>query len=113
MNDFTPEAMSCLENYNWPGNIRELENKMRRAVLLAESQYVTEDELGIGNTKGNGDTNGLAEKTLKEARSQVERNMILSAMSRYNGNIVKASESLGISRPTMYDLLKKHGIDNP
>lgn len=110
---FTPEALAYLQTYHWPGNIRELENKLRRAVLLAESHLITPEELGFGDEGRAGDGFVLAGKTLKEARGMVEKKMILAALSRHSGNIVKASESLGVSRPTFYDLLKKHGIDNP
>jgi two-component system NtrC family response regulator len=110
---FSPDALAVLEAYSWPGNIRELENRLRRAVLLAESNLVTADELGLeGN--GGGQENGpsLGEQTLKEARAMVERKMIAAALAKHEGNIVKASEALGISRPTMYDLIRKHGIEN-
>ncbi len=109
---FTPEALACLETYNWPGNIRELENKLRRAVLLADSTLITADELGFGDNGKALDGFSLADKTLKEARAMVEKKMILAALAKHEGNIVKASEALGISRPTMYDLLKKHEIEN-
>jgi len=108
---FTPEALASLETYAWPGNIRELENKLRRAVLLADSTLIGPAELGLG---GDEPQNGfsLADKTLREARAMVEKKMILAALAKHEGNIVKASEALGISRPTMYDLLKKHEIAN-
>ena len=109
---FTPDALACLETYHWPGNIRELENKLRRAVLLADSSLITAEELGFGDNGKTLEGFSLADKTLKEARAMVEKKMILAALAKHEGNIVKASEALGISRPTMYDLLKKHEIEN-
>ncbi len=111
---FAPDAMASLETYAWPGNIRELENRLRRAVLLTDSTLVTSEALGFGGDGGAGGQDGfsLGDKTLKEARAMVEKKMIAAALAKHEGNIVKASEALGISRPTMYDLLKKHGIEN-
>ena len=109
---FTPEALACLDGYGWPGNIRELENKLRRAVLLADSNLLTPDELGFGKGGSNPEGFNPGDKTLKEARAMLEKKMVLSALAKFEGNIVKASEALGISRPTMYDLLKKHEIEN-
>jgi two-component system NtrC family response regulator len=107
-----PDAMAAMQTYPWPGNIRELENTLRRAVLLTDSNQVTMEALGWGENGGGGGQNGfdLGDKTLKEARAMVEKKMVLAALARFEGNIVKASESLGISRPTMYDLLRKHNI---
>ncbi|MBU4526246.1 MAG: PEP-CTERM-box response regulator transcription factor [Desulfomicrobium sp.] len=109
---FTPDALACLNTYGWPGNIRELENKLRRAVLLADSTLLTSEELGFAESACALSGLGLADKTLKEARAMLEKKMVLAALAKYEGNIVKASEALGISRPTMYDLLKKHEIEN-
>ena len=109
---FTPDALASLNTYGWPGNIRELENKLRRAVLLADSTLLTAEELGFGEEVDTINGFGLMDKTLKEARAMLEKKMVLAALARHEGNIVKASEALGISRPTMYDLLKKHGIEN-
>ncbi|NCC04272.1 MAG: PEP-CTERM-box response regulator transcription factor [Proteobacteria bacterium] len=109
---FTPDALACLNTYGWPGNIRELENKLRRAVLLADSTLLTAEEMGFGESDYALNGFGLTDKTLKEARAMLEKKMVLAALAKYEGNIVKASEALGISRPTMYDLLKKHEINN-
>ena len=112
MAGFTPEALAYLEAHAWPGNIRELENKLRRAVLLAESSRITPEELGFGEDLPTPSGFNLLDKTLKEGRAMVEKKMILAALAKFDGNILKASEALGISRPTMYDLLKKHEIEN-
>ncbi|PKN42161.1 MAG: PEP-CTERM-box response regulator transcription factor [Deltaproteobacteria bacterium HGW-Deltaproteobacteria-18] len=109
---FAPDALACLNTYGWPGNIRELENKLRRAVLLADSTLLTAEELGFGEGVDALNGLGLKDKTLKEARAMLEKKMVLAALAKHEGNIVKASDALGISRPTMYDLLKKHEIEN-
>lgn len=109
---FTPEAVAYLESHAWPGNIRELENKLRRAVLLAESSRITPEELGFGEDMPAFNGFNLSDKTLKEGRAMVEKKMVLAALAKFDGNVLKASEALGISRPTMYDLLKKHEIEN-
>lgn len=107
---YTPEAMEAIRGYAWPGNVRELENKVRRAVILADGPRITPASLGLD---GAAPTPGAvsADKTLREARTQLERQMMLQALRRFEGNIVKASEALGVSRPTFYDLLRKHEID--
>jgi two-component system NtrC family response regulator len=111
---FTSEAMAYLASYDWPGNIRELDNKIRRAVVLATGSRLTPEDLGFFQ-EGSAAMDGTSylDKTLREARAGVEKRMIRTALAKCKGNILKASESLGISRPTMYDLLKKHDIENP
>ncbi|WP_305046178.1 PEP-CTERM-box response regulator transcription factor [Geoalkalibacter sp.] len=110
---FSDEAQRALRAYEWPGNVREMENKVKRAVIMAEGAILQPGDLGIGLKEGavarGGDFNfdGL---TLKDARESVERNMILSVLNREGGNIAKAAEILGVSRPTLYDLLKKHNL---
>ncbi|EHJ46111.1 two component, sigma54 specific, transcriptional regulator, Fis family [Solidesulfovibrio carbinoliphilus subsp. oakridgensis] len=107
---FSPEAMEAIRNYPWPGNVRELENKVRRAIILVEGSRITPQSLGLaGEASSPGPAR--AETTLREARTQLERQMMLQALRRFEGNIVKASEALGVSRPTFYDLLRKHEID--
>lgn len=107
---FSPQALDAIRNYPWPGNVRELENKVRRAVILTEQPYIAPACLGFGDEfPAAGIVN--ANKTLRDARTQLERQMLAQALRRFEGNIVKASESLGVSRPTFYDLLRKHDID--
>jgi len=101
---FTPEAIAALEAYEWPGNVRELENKIKRAVVMAEGKRVTPEDLDmedIGPKQAVG---------LKEAREALERKMVLDALARNRDNMTRAAEELGISRPTLYDLMEKLGI---
>ncbi len=108
---FAGDATASLKTYSWPGNIRELENKVRRAVVLANPPHVTASDLGFLGNEEMGD-NAIFNKTLKEARATLERKMVVAAMAKHDGNILKASEALGVSRPTMYDLLKKYEISS-
>ena len=101
---FTPEAIAALEAYDWPGNVRELENKIKRAVVMAEGKRVKPEDLDMEDS---GPKQGLG---LKEAREALERKMVLDALARNRDNMTRAAEELGISRPTLYDLMEKLGI---
>jgi two-component system NtrC family response regulator len=103
---FTPQAIQTLKTYSWPGNIRELENKIKRAVIMAEEQKVTPMDLEL-----NSSYERFEHKGLKEARETLEREMIEKALTKNNGIITKAAEELGISRPTLYELMEKLGIN--
>ncbi len=114
---FTPEAEVAMRTYNWPGNVRELENKVRRAMIFAGSGQISLEDMELEECEESAAHSGarrgenLEGMTLRDARNNVEREMIVSAMERYAGNIAQAAQALGISRPTFYDLLKKHQID--
>lgn len=109
---FSSSAIDWMESYGWPGNVRELENRLQRAVIMSESPVVDTESLGFvpGNVRH--EVSSSLAMTLKEARDGVERDMLVAAMEKHGGNIAKAAESLGISRPTLYDLMKKHGLLN-
>lgn len=104
---FTDDAIAALTAHDWPGNVRELENKIKVACLLGEQQLVSAADLSLGP----GST-GLP-LNLKEVRHRAERDAIGRAMAVTSGNISKAAELLGISRPTLYDLLARHGMSAP
>jgi two-component system NtrC family response regulator len=103
---FSPEALEAIVKYMWPGNIRELENKVHRAVIMAASRVI-----GPGDLDLNPSTVIDTLPTLKEARDQSERRLIVNALARSRGNISRASRALDISRPTFHDMLAKHSID--
>ena len=107
---FTPEALASIKSYPWPGNVRELDNKIRRAMILAGKSYITPDDLGFTGETASPEAE-RSSKTLRDARSQLERRMVMQALQSFEGNIARASKSLGVSRPTLYDLMRKHGID--
>jgi len=103
---FTEKAAKALESHSWPGNIRELENRIKRAVIMAEGKKIEPRDLELEEA-GLGAVQAV---TLKEAREDLEKELVLQAISRNGGNLSKAAADLGISRPTLYDLLEKHGI---
>ena len=103
---FTPDALRAIARYSWPGNVRELQNRSKRAVIMASGSRVTARDLELQQSQD------LASSatTLREAREQVEREMIEHALKRNFGRITAAAAELGISRPTLYELMGKLGI---
>jgi two-component system NtrC family response regulator len=102
---FTDEALSAISAYRWPGNVRELENKIKAAVLLAEGHVVGLSDLGLP-----GSNEPAAPQTLRDARNRAEREAIARALAVSSGNISRAADLLGVTRPTLYDLLDKHQV---
>ncbi|MGB9700630.1 MAG: PEP-CTERM-box response regulator transcription factor [Thermodesulfobacteriota bacterium] len=102
---FTPHALEAMEAYVWPGNIRELENRVKRAVIMAEGTRITANDLELSSRFPKYET-----LTLKEAREALERDFINRALMKNRGNVSKAAEDLGISRPSLYELMEKLGI---
>ncbi len=105
LNGFSDDAVQAIEAYSWPGNVRELENKIKGAVIMADGKLVTAFDLGL--TAGDQDAESL---NLREVRQHAESKAIRIALTKSYGNISKASEMLGITRPTLYDLLNKYGL---
>ncbi|MDF1536941.1 MAG: PEP-CTERM-box response regulator transcription factor [bacterium] len=103
---FSAAAKRALEIYGWPGNIREMENRIKRAVIMAEGRTVQPADLELEG----GDKGVRRGMTLKEARESVERELVLSAMDWNGGNLTQTALDLDISRPTLYDLMKKLDI---
>jgi two-component system NtrC family response regulator len=111
---FSARALELLESHGWPGNVRELENKVQRAVIMAESLMIEPRDLGFAeeaeDRQKRPQVASVPGETLKDAKNRIEREMIMSAVETHDGNIAKAAAELGISRPTLYDLMKKHGL---
>ena len=110
---FSNKAVEAIENYDWPGNVRELENKLQKAVITADSHIIEPYHLGLEEhleTDGDNLKKRYEGITLKEARKKLEKDLIASVVKRHNGNIKRASEELGISRPTLYDLIDKYNL---
>ena len=103
---FDQDAIRALNKHLWPGNVRVLENCIRRAVIMAEGKRVTAKDLELNA----GQSTAV---TLKEAREEVERKMLQLALKKHGGKIAPAAAELGLSRPTIYELMEKLGITNP
>lgn len=111
---FNAAAMAQIETYDWPGNVREMRNRIQRAVIMSEGGAIEPVDLGFTPGVEAVADQSLAEAvTLRDARERLEKNMITVALERNEGNVLKAAEELGVSRPTLYDLLKKYGIMLP
>jgi two-component system NtrC family response regulator len=102
---FSQEAVAMIEAYPWPGNVREMENCIKRAVIMADGPQIMADDLGLS-----GEAVQDAPLNLRQVRDEAEYHAIARALARVDGNIVKAAELLGISRPTLYDLMSRHAI---
>ena len=105
LNGFSDDAVRAIEAYAWPGNVRELENKIKGAVIMADGKLVTAADLQL--TPGEEEPESL---NLREVRQRAESKAIRVALAKSYGNISKAAELLGITRPTLYDLLNKYGL---
>jgi len=105
INGFADDAVQAIEEYGWPGNVRELENKIKGAVIMADGKMVTASDLGLQAGDDAGDS-----LNLREVRQHAETRAIRVALTKSYGNISKAAEMLGITRPTLYDLLSKYGL---
>lgn len=99
-----PDALAVLDAWGWPGNVRELENRMKRAVIMADGKHVTAADLDLDGDR----LEGKDVVNLKAAREMADRRVIRRAIARTDGNISGAAKMLGISRPTLYDLLKQY-----
>jgi two-component system NtrC family response regulator len=103
--EFSPQALRALVQHSWPGNVRELENRVKRAVIMAGSRQIMPADLELA-----GGTETMPGRSLKDAREAAEREVITQALLRHGGKISPAAAELGISRPTLYELMEKLGI---
>jgi two-component system NtrC family response regulator len=106
LNGFTDDANEAIEAYSWPGNVRELENKIKGAVIMADGKQVTAADLGLTGIEDS-EPESL---NLREVRSRAESKAIRVVLMKNFGNISRAAEQLGVTRPTLYDLLNKYGL---
>jgi len=102
---FDTQAIQAIESYEWPGNVRELESRVKRAAIMAEGAYITPEDLELE------ESTALSQPlNLKEVREEAERKAILRALSYCSDSVSDAACALGITRPTLYNLLEKLGI---
>ncbi len=102
---FHPEALSAIESHGWPGNVREMENCIKRAVIMADGPQIVVEDLGLPAVTPQDEV-----VNLRQVRDAAEYKVMVMALARVDGNIVRAAELLGVSRPTLYDLMNHHGI---
>ncbi|MGB3796098.1 MAG: helix-turn-helix domain-containing protein, partial [Alteraurantiacibacter sp.] len=103
---FASDALAAIDGWGWPGNVRELENRVKRAVIMADAKLVGADDLDLSD-ESEAETEAL---NLKTAREKSDRKMIRHALARSEGNISSTAKMLGISRPTLYDLIKQYDL---
>lgn len=103
---FSPAAMEAMVKHAWQGNVREMQNRIKRAVVMAESDHIQPGDLDLEDT---GEV-GMAVRTLRAVRDASEISAIRHALARHGGNISRAAQDLDVSRPTLHDLIKKHNI---
>jgi two-component system NtrC family response regulator len=99
------DALKAIDAHSWPGNVRELENCIKRAVIMAEGNQISAADLGL--QAKDDEVEGLQ---LRQVRDEAERRAIISVLGRVNGNVAKAADILGVSRPTLYDLMHRFGL---
>jgi two-component system NtrC family response regulator len=105
INGFTNQAIEAIEQYAWPGNVRELENRIKRAVIMTAGKKITPVDLEMEAPQQKYES-----MSLKEARDAIEKELLVKALNRNRGNMTKAAMELGVSRPTLYDLMEKFEI---
>jgi len=100
-----PDAIDAIEAHPWAGNVRELENVIKRAVIMSDTTSISAAELGLAPADADPDA-----LNLRQVREQAERSAVLRALGRVNGNLSRAADLLGVSRPTLYDLMHRFGL---
>ncbi len=100
-----PDAIEAIDAHPWPGNVRELENVIKRAVIMTDGASIGAGDIGLGAANADGDA-----LNLRQVREVAEKNALLRVLGRVNGNLSKAAEMLGVSRPTLYDLMHRFGL---
>jgi two-component system NtrC family response regulator len=102
---FTQSALRAIQAHPWPGNVRELENRVQRGAILARDAYLRAEDLELAEARVEG------APTLQAARDEAERRLLIDALTRNAGNVTRAAREIDVSRPTLHDLMRKHGID--
>jgi two-component system NtrC family response regulator len=102
---FGPAALAAIKDYPWPGNVRELENRVKRAVVMADASLLSPTDIGLSTPRDEPQSLGI-----RAARARAEREVLQMALAQAGSNLSKAAKLLGISRPTLYDLMQQHQI---
>jgi two-component system, NtrC family, response regulator len=100
-----PDALAAIDAHPWRGNVRELENCVKRAVIMADANTLKAVDFGLDSVSGEGDAFNL-----REVRDRAEKDVVVRVLARANGNMTRAAELLGVSRPTLYDLINRFGL---
>ncbi|MDO8651329.1 MAG: PEP-CTERM-box response regulator transcription factor [Undibacterium sp.] len=103
--NFSQEALALIESHPWPGNVREMENCIKRAIIMADGPQISAEDLGLSSLPVQEEAINL-----RQIRDDAEHKAVVKALARMDGNMVKAAELLGVSRPTLYDLMSRHAI---
>jgi two-component system NtrC family response regulator len=103
---FTRQALTALQSYSWPGNVRELENRIKRAVIMAQGARLTPGDLDLESPFAKYEGQGL-----REAREALEKELIQRVLARNKGNVTRTAAALGVSRPTLHELISKYAIE--
>lgn len=104
--NFSEDALATIESYAWPGNVREMENCIKRAVIMADGSQISVEDLGLRASPMTEDE----PLNLRQVREEAEYKAFVKVLARVDGNITKSADLLGVSRPALYDLMKRHGI---
>ena len=109
---FSEEAMAAIERHDWPGNVRQLLNAIKRASIMADGSHVLPQDVGLDSATTPSDTPHVVSNDLdlRTARESAERQVVLAALARTAGNMARTADLLGVSRPTLYDLMSRLGI---
>jgi two-component system NtrC family response regulator len=107
---FSDDALRAIEQHPWPGNVRELLNATKRASIMADSDRLSCDDLGLPPPAAGTAEGSVSDLDLRSVRDAAERQAVVAALARSNNNIVRAAEILGVSRPTLYDLMRRLAI---
>lgn len=103
--NFSQDALDAIDRHQWPGNVREIENCIKRAIIMAEGPLITAEDMGLQPASASSQPT-----TLRQIRDKVECETLVKALARVDGNVAKAAELLGVTRPTLYDLMNRHGL---
>jgi len=107
---FSQQAKIAMHQHHWPGNVRELLNRVRQSTVMCESNLIQASDLGLG-TQGTTDGNSDTPTNLDEVRAKAEGEFIRKALERNYNNVTETAGQLGVSRVTLYRLMKKYGVN--